>query len=222
MLRRWLEPLEVDGFLRTHLGALPYARPGSAVGAVPLFDWHVLDAVLAARPFPDVLVANAGRLADVAQPRHVSDVRALMKAGLGVVIRRAECHDAQLAQLARAFADDLPGTVHVQLYVTPAGTQTFGWHFDQEHVFVVQTQGTKDYYFRENTVTQGELAGDPDFSAIRGETSPMFSARLLPGDWLYIPARWWHLVRSVEDALSISIGVVPSEETCSHALGGSR
>jgi ribosomal protein L16 Arg81 hydroxylase len=134
-----------------------------------------------------------------------------MSRGLGVVVRRAERHDTPLAELARAFADDLPGQVQVQLYTTPAGTQTFGWHYDDEHVFIVQTIGTKDYYIRENTVATGAVGATVDFGCIRRETSPLLSARLIPGDWLYIPARWWHLVRSVDDALSISIGVTPIE-----------
>lgn len=219
MLRHWLEPLPVDEFLRTHLGTRPHARPGAAGAAVPLFDWDVLDAVLASRPAPDVLVARAGRLARVDEPRRASDVRQLMKQGLGVVVRKAERHDGRLAELARTFADDLPGRVQVQLYTTPAGTQTFGWHYDLEHVFIVQTQGTKDYYFRENTIATGAVEANPDFSRIRQEKSPLFSARLLPGDWLYIPARWWHLVRSIEDALSISIGVVTRQPALARRSG---
>jgi ribosomal protein L16 Arg81 hydroxylase len=50
-----------------------------------------------------------------------------------------------------------------------------------------------------------------DFTALRHETSPLMMASLLPGDWLYIPSRWWHLVHSVEDALSISIGIIPTQ-----------
>jgi ribosomal protein L16 Arg81 hydroxylase len=137
-------------------------------------------------------------------------VRALLQQGLGVVVRKAERHDEALNEVARRFARDLPGRVHVQLYVTPASTHTFGWHFDQEDVFIVQTAGSKDYYFRANTVTAPGPAGrEPDFGAVRRETSPLLSARLIPGDWLYIPSRWWHLVHSIDEALSISIGLTP-------------
>jgi ribosomal protein L16 Arg81 hydroxylase len=94
--------------------------------------------------------------------------------------------------------------------VTPAGTETFGWHYDWEDVFIAQTVGSKDYHFRNNTVAQdAAFSTQPDFSCVRRETSPLFGALLIPGDWLYIPRRWWHLVRSLEDSLSISIGVVP-------------
>ena len=44
------------------------------------------------------------------------------------------------------------------------------------------------------------------------ETSPIYTARLEPGDWLYIPSRWWHLVKCVTDSLSISTGVMSERE----------
>jgi ribosomal protein L16 Arg81 hydroxylase len=75
-----------------------------------------------------------------------------MARGIGVVIRRAERNHPDLAALAAAFVRNLPGEVHLQLFVTPAGTNNFGWHYDVEDVFIVQTAGAKDCYFRENTV----------------------------------------------------------------------
>lgn len=211
MLREWLAPMTVSAFVSRHLGRSPHARPGAAQRAVPWFDWEVLERVLASRP-PDMLIASRGRLVDAPAPRDLAGLRQIMKAGLGVVIRKSERQDRQLADLAREFARDLPGEVHIQLYVTPAGTQTFGWHYDWEDVFIAQTVGSKDYHFRDNTVAaDAPFSARPDFSCVRRETSPMFGALLIPGDWLYIPRRWWHLVRSLEDSLSISIGVLPHE-----------
>jgi len=211
MLKEWLAPASVHEFVRGYFGRTPHARPGTAGRAVRWFDWSVLGRVLAQRP-PDMLVASRGHLVEVPAPRSLSDVRQLMAAGLGLVIRKSEQHDPQLAQLARAFARDLPGEIHVQLYVTPAGTQAFGWHYDFEDVFIAQTVGMKDYHFRDNTVARDTPIGEqPDFSCIRRETSPLLGSQLIPGDWLYIPRRWWHLVHSVEDSMSISIGVLPAE-----------
>ena len=220
MLATWLSPRSIEEFLLQHMGRAPHAQPGTASNALGLFDWDVLERLLGTfhsgpgnsgtGSEPDMLVAHRGRLVDVPPPRSLKEVRQLMARSLGVVLRKAERHDARLAALAEAFARDLPGQVHVQLYVTPAGTQTFGWHYDDEEVFIAQTLGVKDYYIRENTVAPAHRRSrQPDFSAVRRETSPLLSARLIAGDWLYIPARWWHLVSSVEDALSISIGVVP-------------
>jgi 50S ribosomal protein L16 3-hydroxylase len=207
MLQDWLAPTSVDEFLEAHLGTAPHARPAAARGARAYFDWAVFDRIL--RVADDVLIAKDGRLVDAPAPRTLVEARALMDHELGIVVRKAERHDARMADLAGAFARDLPGEVHVQLYVTPAGTQTFGWHFDEEDVFIAQTQGIKDYYLRANTVAPLGKGTALDFRAVRRETSPLLLSRLIAGDWLYIPSRWWHLVRSVEDALSISVGVIP-------------
>lgn len=210
MLHDWLLPLSLEQFRSSHLGRGPYARPGAAASALPRLSWDVLGRILEARPAPDVLVARDGRLADAAPPRSRKEARQLLDRKLGVVVRQAERHDEGFAELARSFAGDVPGEVHIQLYVTPGGTRTFGWHFDSEEVFIVQVEGSKDYYMRANTVLTSTPPGsNPDFGAIRRETSPLLSAHLIPGDWLYIPARWWHLVHSNDDALSISIGVIP-------------
>lgn len=212
MLQRWLAPLRVDTFLHSHLRRAPFARPGAARSAIELLDWNVFGNVLGAEPTPDVLVAVDGRLSYQRAPRTLEQARTLMQRGLGIAVRHSERHDQGLAAVARDFARDLPGRVQLQLYATPAGTHTFGWHYDAEDVFVVQTAGMKDYYLRDNTVTSvADNNPQPNFSAVRRETSPLLCCRLLPGDWLYIPARWWHLVESREDALSISIGVVPDE-----------
>ncbi len=50
---------------------------------------------------------------------------------------------------------------------------TFGWHYDFEDVFIAQTLGTKDYYFRDNTVGRHTRLGERlDFSALRAERTP--------------------------------------------------
>jgi hypothetical protein len=92
-----------------------------------------------------------------------------MRHGVSVVVRSSERNDPGLAGLAEAFGRSLPGEVHVQLYATPAGTHSYGWHYDFEDVFIAQTAGVKDYFFRENTVARETLLGQPmDFAASAG------------------------------------------------------
>lgn len=210
MLSEWLGPTPVTDFARDHLGRAPFARPGSAAAATGAFTWEVFGRVLASPGDPDVLVVSRGRALELPPPRGLDGAKAMMARGLGFVVRRAERQDDGLAALAAALARDLPGETHVQLFVTPAGTHGFGWHYDFEEVFIVQTAGAKDYYFRENTVDRETPRGArPDFGAYRRETTPMATTRLLASDWLYLPARWWHVAKCVEDSLSISLGVFP-------------
>jgi ribosomal protein L16 Arg81 hydroxylase len=210
MLDQWLNPTSVSLFSRDYLRKQPYARPFAARNAMAIFTWATLDRLLTERPAADILVVARGKLVEVATPRCLADARSLMVEGIGLVIRRAEQHDAGLAKLAASFAERIPGEVHVQLFVTPAGAYGFGWHYDDEDVFIAQTDGAKDYFFRGNSVEHlRRPEATPDFSRVREETSSIGSARLIAGDWLYIPSRWWHVAKCVEDSLSISLGVRP-------------
>ena len=218
MLADWLAPHNVRWFTERHFQTLPYARPGAAAGAVELLSRDTLDRVLGSDRPVDVLTVRRGEMMEVDAPRSADAVTKLMQKGISVVIRAAERHDLGLGRLVAGFEAALPGEVHVQLYATPAGTNSYGWHYDFEDVFIAQTAGVKDYYFRANTVARDTVLGDElDFTAVRRETSPLYSARLVPGDWLYIPSTWWHLVKCVDDSLSISVGVMPPA-----ALRGAR
>ena len=208
MLSAWLEPIPVDAFVRRQVGKAPFAMAGAAAGTVPVFGWDTLQRVLQGDR-PDVLVVARGKLVDAPVPKTLDAVRALLATGVGLVIRRGERHDPGLAALAEAFARDVGGEAHIQLFVTHGGTHGFDWHYDFEEVFIAQTLGVKEYFFRDNTVDRATPVGtNPNFGLVAKETTPISTARLAAGDWVYIPARWWHVASCVEDALSISVGVL--------------
>jgi 50S ribosomal protein L16 3-hydroxylase len=212
MLHEWLTPVSVAVFVQRYWHRQPYACPDTAHRAVPLLGWETLERVLADDTPPDVLVVTRGKVVETSAPRTLEEVRALMRQGIGLVIRRAERHDGGLAQLAASFGQELQGEGHVQVFVTPASTYSFGWHYDFEDVFIAQTKGVKEYFLRDNTVECDRARGTcPDFERFRDEVSALATVRLLPGDWLYIPSRWWHVAKCFEDSLSISIGVLPHE-----------
>jgi 50S ribosomal protein L16 3-hydroxylase len=212
MLAQWLAPMTLPEFLRVNFGRQPCARAGAAMAALPLLDWQTFGRILGSRRPVDVLTVSGGRLVETPPPASLAEVRRLMSLGVSVVVRASEQHDVALAALAEHFEQALAGEVHVQLYATPAGTNSYGWHYDFEDVFIAQTAGTKDYFFRENTVARETALGETlDFGVFRQETTPLLSARLEAGDWLYLPRRWWHLVKCAADSLSISVGVMPPE-----------
>lgn len=211
MLADWLAPESASSFLATQLGQAPFSRPGAAQQSAALLSWDTLERILKSQDPAtlDLLTVSRGRLVDAPAPRSAADVRSLMRADVSVVLRFSERHDEGLRALADSLGQLVPGEIHVQLYATPSGSNSYGWHYDFEDVFIVQSLGVKDYYFRQNTVARQTALGQPlDFSVVQRETSPLMTARLLPGDWLHIPSRWWHLVTCAQDALSISIGVL--------------
>lgn len=209
----WLAPIPVDRFVGACFKpGKPWARPGAASSAIPLLRWETLDRILRSRGPIDVLTVAGGRLVDVPAPRSFADVRRGMDAGVSTVVRSSELHDPGLAALAASFGACFPGEVHVQVYATPGGTNSYGWHYDFEDVFIAQTEGIKEYNFRDNTVARHTRLGETlDFSAVREERSPRMASTLIAGDWLYIPRRWWHFVECTVDSLSISVGVMPAD-----------
>jgi len=210
MLGDWLGETSHDEFRAHYLGKAPFARPGTALASVTRFDWRVLARVLAADPPADVLVCARGQLLPVPAPKTLVDLGALFAAGIGLAMRHAEHCDPGLAEI-HAELEQLLGPSQVQLFVTPPGTHGFTWHYDDEDVFIVQTLGTKEYLFRENTVASTEPARPAAFQHFTEERSPICAATLVPGDFLYLPARWWHMAEcgGAGPSLSISVGVFP-------------
>jgi 50S ribosomal protein L16 3-hydroxylase len=212
MFASWVAPGGIEQFRRDILRRSACARPHSAHSAIELLTWDVLGDVLAATdPGPDVLVCAKGHLLPFPAPRDLAELRAYMRLGIGLAMRHTErCHP-RLRALADELADVFAGSAQVQVFVTPGGTHGFGWHYDAEDVFIVQTAGIKDYYFRENTVERDAPFPRADFNGYETEQSALQTACLVPGDFLYIPARWWHMALCREDSLSISVGVMPSD-----------
>ena len=67
-------------------------------------------------------------------------------------VRHAQRHDLELAELAADFQREFLGSADIHLYWTASGDCGFGWHYDAEEVFVLDTAGTKDWELRKNTV----------------------------------------------------------------------
>lgn len=210
MLMQWLTPDVYQEFVRCRAGKQAFAAASVPGVQSSLFDWSVLDRVLAADPPSDLIVVRRSELLELPAPATEQDVRSLFARGAGVVVRRAQRHDAGLAALARGFAREFQTDVHIQLFVTPPNTHGFGWHYDFDDVVILQTLGQKQYYFRANTVSAlSSGVVEPDFTLVSRETSPLMQCVLHAGDLLYLPRGMWHVARARSvDALSISLGLI--------------
>ena len=208
VLQAWLGAMPLEGFRADHLGRLPFAAPDVAHVEAARCDWRIVDELLASE-HADTLVVRRGEVLTVEVPRSLQQLRTLFARGAGVAVRRADAASPCVGALARSVGDDVAGALRVIVFATPCNSSGFGWHFDEEEVFILQTGGTKSYFFRANTVSPRPLRALPAaFDDYRRETSPMLTARLEPGDWLYLPSGYWHAAYAHDDSLSVSIGVV--------------
>jgi ribosomal protein L16 Arg81 hydroxylase len=206
-IQAWLGETPKQQFVADYFHKLPFSRSGGGREHCGLGDWQVLDEVLRAAG-ADVMLAQRGRQQTGELPRSAAAAQALVAEGCTVLVRHAERQHAGIARLAAGFAADFAAPVNVHVYVTPPGQFGFGWHYDAEDVFVLQASGSKEYALRKNTVNpwplEETLPGDMRYER---EIMPLMRCLLSPGDWLYIPAGYWHKAEAQGDQPSISLAV---------------
>lgn len=187
----------------------PFAKAGSCLAVCDLANIPVVDQLLA-QPGVDVIVGHQGQV--LADPIHsLSDAQNAVTAGYTVGLRHVQKIHHGLGDLAKQFEVALGGKVDIHLYWTPAGRPGFGWHYDAEEVFVLQTVGSKTWKLRKNTVNPWPLMENvPANQRYEREISPTMACRLETGDWLYIPSGHWHTTEAHDESISLSIGIRPS------------
>jgi ribosomal protein L16 Arg81 hydroxylase len=208
VIQRLLDDFPLSAFLDEYFLKRPFSLPGGAAEFVPLGSWPILESVLA-QPEVDVLVVKEGRRWEGDRPPKYAEARELHATGHTVLVRHAERHHPALAELANEFHRDFNGAVDVHIYCTPEGHGGFGWHYDAEDVFILQTAGRKEYSLRKNTVNPWPLVETlPENMRYEREIMPLSRCLLATGDWLYIPNGYWHMARAREASISLAIGVL--------------
>jgi 50S ribosomal protein L16 3-hydroxylase len=208
ILSQWFSELTSETFREQHFEKAPIAQPRVARQAIPFMTWETVERILE-RDDVEMVVARNGALFDHPAPRSLDELKALFAIGGSISIRRVEELDAGVRLLAEKFAREFESPVNVHIFATPANYTGFGWHYDCEDVFIAQTEGTKEYFLRENTVNpHPRIDTMPKDMQFERETTPMMSTTLIAGDWLYIPGGWWHVAKAREDSLHLSIGVL--------------
>jgi len=207
-IERLLTPEQQAVFLEQHYQKLPFSLPGGCRPFCDLGSWETIEGILA-QENPDVLVVREGQRWSGTKAPSGEEARRLFEDGYTILVRHAERHDRQIAELAASFARDFAGPVDVHIYCTPGGQRGFGWHYDAEDVFILQTTGLKTYSLRKNTVNPWPLAETlPADMRYEREIMPLSRCTLSGGDWLYIPCGYWHVAEAQEDAISLAVGVL--------------
>ena len=208
VLTRLLGGFPAGRFLEEFYNRLPHSRPGGAKDVTPPVGWDRIRAMLES-PGVDVLLSRRGQLSAPACSPTFEDYRRSYNEGHTITIRGAEKLDPDLARLAAEFRADFLAPVNIHVYCTPSGEHGFGWHYDVEDVFILQAGGIKEYSLRKNTVNPWPvLESMPRDLRFEEEGSPVFTCRLEAGDWLYIPAGWWHVAKTERESISLAVGLM--------------
>jgi 50S ribosomal protein L16 3-hydroxylase len=213
LLNEILSPLPVEEFYKSYWHHYPYAVPHKANLFRNLIGWEILDEIISSG-HPDCWLPQRGAL-----PRetHLSSgsldfktARAEFLKGRTILVRHAELANSKIKNIAEQFQKIFKAKIDVQLYSTPGGEEGFDWHYDIEEVFVFQSQGIKEFRLRKNTVMPRSMLKDlKDRIDFREEKSPYeIHCCLNPGDWLYIPAGFWHKAKAHTESHHLSVGVM--------------
>ncbi|HWO23354.1 MAG TPA: cupin domain-containing protein [Kofleriaceae bacterium] len=164
----------------------------------------------------------------------LNQAMALYDAGLTLCVSGLERNSESLAAFVAAVRERMrfSGNVLVNAYYSPDG-QGFNWHYDSQHVFILQIEGEKRWQFSDQVAL-----GDPPFNLplevmqqpgaaealaqlglrlklpseipgeIPGEISTLEEV-LAPGDVLYLPPGTWHRAFARGRSFALSLTLVP-------------
>jgi ribosomal protein L16 Arg81 hydroxylase len=195
-------------FLAEHYLSTPFSLPHAAAGVLAGVDEALVQALVVDSACETTVVGD-GRIIRGPRPSRAHEIGMHRAAGRSLVFRHGEGHHPLLRRFADDFREALGGRPDVHVYSTPARHFSFGWHYDAEEVFILQATGAKTFYLRENTLLPSPVADAmPRDLQLERETSGFLTCALEAGDWLYIPAGWWHVATAVRDSLSVSVGLL--------------
>jgi 50S ribosomal protein L16 3-hydroxylase len=205
----------LHSFLSRNLFRLPYAAPFNGKKFQGLIDWSLLNEIFLTKHANCWLVKN-GKLSDDTQltPGVLTEEQALhgYQSGKTVLIRHAEKAHSKVLAVADEFRNAFHSPIDIQIYVTPGGNEGFDWHYDIEDVFVIQSRGEKEFRLIPNTVTPRPLPFLTKTNCRFEYENKKTEIRcwLKPGDFLYIPAGYWHKAKALTDSFHLSVGVMVS------------
>lgn len=129
--------------------------------------------------------------------------------GYTLVLNSVDQRSNPVSALARKLEEELGHRIGVNAYFTPADSQGFLPHADDHDVFIVQLEGAKEWRVYEPIVLLPLEDHHPKVHAER-LGSPTMTARLEPGDALYIPRGFIHEGNSDGAAsLHLTVGMHP-------------
>lgn len=208
ILQKLLQDDSSSRFLSENWKCVPYSRPIAAKNLITFSHPEDLDKISSAAN-SKIKIIKDNQIIQSSQSFPSTLLHESLNQGRSLVIRHAEKSLKPLENLATQFATCFQGAVDIQIFLTPANQQTFDWHYDAEEVFIIQTEGTKKFTLRQNTINPNpSLDNMPNDLQYEKETSSIvLNCDLEAGDWLYIPKGWWHRAQAQTRSIHLSVGI---------------
>ena len=218
LLRKLIEPLGVNEFLRDYYEKKPLLSPNNNCRNFDdLISLKKLDHLLAtselppasidmARSKPPISKANftfkSGNIDRGAVVRHY-------QSGATIIFPQINLAIDELANFCRNLEFELSCKVQTNVYLTPRNSQGFKTHYDDHDVFIMQIHGKKNWNLYQQAVEK-PFRGEPFDSSEHEAGRLNLNFTMEPGDCLYIPRGYMHDATNVgsEPSLHITVGLL--------------
>ncbi|MCA1682591.1 MAG: cupin domain-containing protein [Actinobacteria bacterium] len=216
---------DADGFLDRYWTQAPLHRVGAdPSGFADLFSLDDVDRFVASSSprLPSFRLVRDGRPLDPARYTRTARVGGQPVSGIGdpgrifdefragatIVFQGLQRSHAAITRFCRALELELSHAVQANAYVTPAGAQGLGVHYDTHDVFVLQLAGTKAWSIYEPVLTD-PLVTQPWKGTADDAGEPCLSVELAAGDCLYVPRGFLHSATAQRElSAHLTVGVV--------------
>ena len=124
-----------------------------------------------------------------------------------LIVRGAQRYFPELSAMLIQWQRFFRCRLNTNIYLTRPGSSVFATHCDQHHVFAIQTDGEKDWFFWPPTVDAPH--GRYQFEQVDPQGDALI-LRVGKGDAVYIPLGWVHRAKTVgESSVHVTVGINP-------------
>jgi ribosomal protein L16 Arg81 hydroxylase len=202
-----LQPYGVETFLEHHWATKAIAISGKRQSRFShLFSWETLNELLNFHQFnyPDLRLALDEKVLEEAENAHLTQ---WCQQGATLILNQVHKRVPAIANFASEIRQHLGFSTQVNAYASYPGRQGFSCHYDTHEVFILQIEGSKQWYVFHDTVKYP--LPDQKSAAFSPPTAqPYLNCTLHPGDMLYIPRGHWHYAVACESpSLHLTLGI---------------
>lgn len=218
-----LAPFTLDEFLDQHWGKFSLASSSKHDWLPSLFSWEKLRRAVRDLDLPCKLATRDSQGHQQERNAEGAFVNDQLTPGTTICIQDLHRNDPELSALlcdAREMFGMAGG--HVVSCYASADAGGFGLHYDDQHVFILQVDGTKRWRFGRapavayppnNLLVQHRAEQQrvrPDLVVPEPRAEDVLETRLVPGQVLYLPPGTWHAAQAEELSLGLTLSFAPT------------
>ncbi|NEN92841.1 MAG: cupin, partial [Okeania sp. SIO3H1] len=190
-LKYLIQPLSQEEFLENNWTkkAIAISSKGQKDFS-DLFSWKQLNFLLNFHQieYPDIRLAFDGK---VLEQKENDSLTQWCQKGATLILDKIHQRIPEVSIFASKLSYELGYSTQVNAYCSWSSKQGFSRHYDTHDVFILQVEGSKQWYVYTDTLKY-PLPNQKSSSLEPPEEEAYLSCILHPGDVLYIPRGHWH------------------------------